>query len=156
MQPSTIPHTPIRYETTRRATILCVLAALAMGVDARAQELPRGAEASAQTHSATAEKDDGRFHLVLGAFVTAAGTDVASSMYQIGRGAAREAAFGAPWQNSPVAFAATKSALTALFVYQLQKLHRTRPKAAFILGIAGTSIEAALIARTARLQGAGR
>ena len=77
-------------------------------------------------------------------------------MYQIGRGAAREAAFGAQWQNSPIAFAATKSALTALFVYQLQKLHRTRPKTAFILGIAGTSVEAALIARTARLQQAVR
>jgi hypothetical protein len=130
------------------------VASLALSVDARAQELPRATDAPKQ--AATAGKDEGRFHLVLGAFVTAAGTDIASSMYQIGRGSAREAGFGAAWQDSPVAFAATKSALTALFVYQLQKLHRTRPKAAFILGIAGTSVEAALIARTARMQRAVR
>lgn len=155
MQPSTISHTPFS-RAIGRAIIGCAMASLTLSVNARAQERAHAPEAPALTHTPTTEKDDGRFHLVLGAFVTAAGTDVASSMYQIGRGAAREAAFGAPWQDSPVAFAATKSALTALFVYQLQKLHRTRPKAAFILGIAGTSVEAALIARTARLQRATR
>ena len=97
----------------------------------------------------TPGSDGAAFNFVLGSFVTAAGTDVAVSMYQIGRGTAREAAFGAMWQDSPVAFAATKSALTALFGYQLQRLHRTRPKAAFILGIAATSAEAALVARSA-------
>lgn len=149
-------HDPSFSRTIARVLACFALASLALSVNAAAQELPPGADAPAQTHASTAEKDDGRFHLVLGAFMTAAGTDVASSMYQIGRGAAREAAFGSTWQDSPIAFAATKSAVTALFVYQLQKLHRTRPKAAFILGIAGTSVEAALIARTARLQRAGR
>lgn len=157
MQPSILHHTTsVRRELTRRAAVtLGVLAALTMSVSALAQGKPRVTEAPVPASSpaaAVTEKDDGRFHLVLGAFVTAAGTDIASSMYQIGRGSAREAAFGSPWQDSPVAFAATKSALTAFFAYQLQKLHRTRPKAAFILGIAGTSVEAALIARTARLQ----
>jgi hypothetical protein len=104
----------------------------------------------------TTASDDGKFHVVLGAFVTAAGTDVAVSMYQIGRGTAREAGFGSWWQDSPVAFAVTKSALTALFAYQLQRLHRTRPKAAFILGIAATSVEATLVARSARIKQPGR
>jgi len=98
---------------------------------------------------------DGAFHVVLGSFMTAAGTDVAVSMYQIGRGTAREAAFGSWWQDSPVAFAATKSAVAALFAYQLQRLHRTRPKTAFILGIASTSVEAALVARSARIRQPG-
>jgi len=44
---------------------------------------------------------------------------------------------------------AANSALTALFGYQLQRLHRTRPKAAFILGIAATGAESALVARSA-------
>ena len=104
----------------------------------------------------TTASHDGAFHLVLGAFVTAAGTDVAVSMYQIGRGTAREAAFGSWWQDSPVAFAATKSALTALFAYQLQRIHRTRPKTAMILGIVGTSVEATLVARSARIKQPGR
>jgi hypothetical protein len=155
VQHSTTPHT--RLSTIGRALAGCALATLAVTTGAVAQELPRPADAPAPVHAATAaDRDDGRVHLVMGAFVTAAGTDVASSMYMIGRGAAREAAFGKQWQDSPVAFAATKSALTALFVYQLQRLHRTRPKAAFILGIAGTSVEAALIARTSRLQRAIR
>ena len=151
MQPSTPP--PARFSRTlTRAIVACALLSLALGVHVRAQEAPRPANAAAPARASSAEKDDGRFHLVLGAFITAAGTDVASSMYQIGKGNAREAGFGAPWQDSPVAFAATKSALTALFAYQLQHLHKTRPKTALILGLVGTGVEVALVARTAHLQ----
>jgi hypothetical protein len=108
---------------------------LTFGALARAQDSTPQPDPAARPM--TLASDDGAFHIVLGSFVTAAGTDVAVSMYQIGCGTAREAGFGSWWQDSPVAFAATKSALTALFAYQLQRLHRTRPKAAFVLGIVG-------------------
>jgi len=130
-----------------KMAIAALLLLLASSAVARAQDsTPRREPAPRAT---TLAGDGVAFNFVLGSFVTAAGTDVAVSMYQIGRGTAREAAFGAMWQDSPVAFAASKSALTALFAYQLQRLHRTRPKAAFILGIAATSAEAALVARSA-------
>jgi hypothetical protein len=150
------PTRPIQYGVgVAKTAIAAILFALAFGAAASAQDDPSRLE-PAPPRTATAASDDGAFHVVLGAFVTAAGTDVAVSMYQIGRGTAREAAFGSWWQDSPVAFAATKSALTALFAYQLQRLHRTRPKAAFILGIASASVEAALVARSARIQQPGR
>ncbi len=94
---------------------------------------------------------DGRFNVVIGAFITAAGADLAVSMYQIGRGAAREGAFGAPWQDSPVAFAVSKSAMTAAFVYGLQRVRKTRPKTALVMGIAATAAEAWLVARSANM-----
>ena len=138
---------------TRTAVAILLLVLTSSGV-ARAQDsTPRPEQAP---RPMTLASDDGKFHAVLGAFVTAAGTDVAVSMYQIGRGTAREAGFGSWWQDSPVAFAATKSALTALFAYQLQRLHKTRPRTAFILGIASTSVEVALVARSARIRQPGR
>ena len=100
---------------------------------------------------ATDDRSDPRFNFVMGAFITAAGTDLAVSMYQIGRGTARERAFGAAWQDSPVAFAATKSAMTAVFAFGLQRLHKDRPRTALILGIATTAVESLLVARSARM-----
>jgi hypothetical protein len=105
----------------------------------------------AETPASTAERKDGKFQIVMGAFLTAAGTDIATTMYYVGQGTAREAGFGGWWQDRPVAFAVTKSAVTALFAYQLQKLHKTRPKTAIILGIVSTGFEASLVARTARI-----
>jgi hypothetical protein len=101
--------------------------------------------------TAAGDRRDAKFTFVLGAFVTAAGTDLAVSMYQIGRGTARERGFGAPWQDSPVAFAATKSGMTALFAYGLQRIHKDRPKTAMILGIAATAMESLLVVRSARM-----
>ncbi len=94
---------------------------------------------------------DRLFQSLSAAFVIAAGTDVSVSMYQIGRGVARERAFGAPWQDSPVAFAVTKSAMTAAFVYGLQRIHKDRPKTAFVLGVAATALEGWLAVRSARI-----
>ena len=108
------------------------------------------------TAPSVAERGDGRFQLVLGAFITAAGTDIALTMYAIGKGSVRESGFGAWWQDSPLVFAATKSAISAIFAYQLQKLHKTRPKAALVLGLVDTAIEASLVARTARLSSGAR
>jgi hypothetical protein len=119
------------------------------------------AEPSALTQRGTVLKvDDGAFaddrhdrlfQSLNAAFVIAAGTDVSVSMYQIGRGAARESAFGAPWQDSPVAFAITKSAMTAAFAFGLQRIHKNRPKTAFVLGIAATALESWLAVRSARI-----
>jgi hypothetical protein len=100
---------------------------------------------------ATGDRSDPKFNVVMGAFITAAGTDLAVSMYQIGRGTARERAFGAAWQDSPVAFAATKSAMTAVFAFGLQRLHKDRPRTALILGIAQTAVESLLVVRSARM-----
>lgn len=107
--------------------------------------------AAGRTETVTSRHDDTRFTIVLGSFITAAGTDAAVSMYQIGRGSGREVGFGKWWQDSPVAFAATKSALTAVFAHQLTRLHQKRPKTALVIGIAATAIEAGLIVRGARL-----
>lgn len=103
------------------------------------------------TEVAAEGRTNARFHFVMGAFITAASTDLAVSMYQIGRGTARERAFGAHWQDSPVVFAATKSAATAMFVFGAQRLHKARPKTAMILGIAQTAVEALLVVRSARM-----
>lgn len=100
---------------------------------------------------AARDHSDPKFNFVLGAFITAAGTDLAVSMYQIGKGNAREGGFGGAWQDSPVAFAVSKSAMTALFAYGLQRIHRDRPKTAFILGIAQTALEGYLVVRSARM-----
>jgi hypothetical protein len=99
----------------------------------------------------SASAHDGQFNVVIGAFITAAGADLAVSMYQIGRGAAREGAFGAPWQDSPVAFAVSKSAMTAAFVYGIQRVRKTRPKTAMVMGIAATAAETWLAARSANM-----
>jgi hypothetical protein len=152
-------------------TSLCALLLL-LSVRAQAQTLPLDLSltscigpAKACTESATrlneqsdrreslasAADGDGRFHVVMGAFITAAGADLAVSMYQIGRGAAREGAFGAPWQDSPVAFAISKSAMTAAFVYGVQRVRKTRPKTALVLGIAATAAEGWLAARSASM-----
>ena len=146
-----------RFGAGLTTSVIAILFTLAFSAATSAQDVvARPEPAPLRTVTVTPASDDGAFHVVLGAFVTAAGTDVAVSMYQIGRGTAREAAFGSWWQDSPVAFSVTKSALTALFAYQLQRLHRSQPKAAFILGIASTSVEAALVARSARIQQPGR
>jgi len=97
--------------------------------------------------------DDPTFNLLLASFITTAATDVAVSMYQIGQSSAREQAFGAWWQDQPVAFAVSKSAMAAAFVYGLQKIHRTRPKTAFVLGLAATAFETSLIVRAANMNG---
>ena len=101
--------------------------------------------------SSTGHQDEGPFHAVSAAFIIAASTDLSVSMYQIGRGAAREGGFGAQWQDSPVAFAVTKSAMAAAFTYGLQRMHRNRPKAAFVLGVAATAVEGWLTVRSARI-----
>jgi hypothetical protein len=95
--------------------------------------------------------DERKFQVALGTFIAAASSDVALSMYQIGRGSAREAGFGWWWPNDPVKLAVTKSVTTALFAYELQKIHKTRPKLAFALGIAATTIESSLAVRSARM-----
>jgi hypothetical protein len=101
--------------------------------------------------AAPARKDDGHFPLLLGAFITAASADLAVSMYQIGRGAAHEAAFGSGWEHSPVPFALSKSGAAAVFVLGMQHMHKDRPKAAFVIGLSATIAESLLVARAARM-----
>ena len=96
-------------------------------------------------------RQDRTFNIVLGGFLTAASTDLAVSMYQINQGVARERGFGAAWQDSPVLFAASKTAMSAAFAYGLQRVHKTRPKTALIMGLAATSFESWLVVRSARL-----
>ena len=120
---------------------------------ARGEQVAPGARSSSPAAvSVERQGDDPKFKLLMGAFITAAGSDIGISMYQIGRGAARERGFGAWWQDSPVTFGITKSGAMAFAVYGLEKMHRTRPKTAFILGIAATSLEMTLAARGARLK----
>jgi hypothetical protein len=88
--------------------------------------------ATAADQTATATEGSGRLSL-LGALITAASADLAVSMYQIGRGAAREA-FGTTWQDAPVPFAVSKRAMAALSTFGVQRMHKGRPKAALILG----------------------
>jgi hypothetical protein len=72
-------------------------------------------------------------------------------MYQIGRGAAREVAFGSTWQEAAVPFAVSKSALAALFALGMQRIHKDRPKAALLLGFSATMLESMLVVRAARI-----
>jgi len=107
--------------------------------------------ADAQTAMEPQRESTVGIHLVTAAFVTLAGTDLALSTYQIGSGAGREQGFGASWQDSPVAFAISKSAMSATFVYAIQRLHKSRPKTALVIGIAATAMEGWLVARGAAL-----
>jgi len=108
---------------------------------------PAAAQAPAAAH-----KDDGHFPLVLGAFLTAASADLAVSMYQIGRGTAREAAFGSGWDHAPLPFALSKSGAAAVFALGIQHMHKERPKAAFVIGLSATIVESMLVARAARMR----
>jgi hypothetical protein len=117
------------------------------GVDAASASVSTPVDASLPA----AGKTDRHFPVLLAAFTTTASADLAISMYQIGRGAAREAAFGSKWQNSPVAFALSKSGMAAVFAVGLQRLHKDRPKAAFILGLSATVMESFLVVRAARI-----
>jgi hypothetical protein len=117
------------------------------GVDAAAASASTPVDAS----STAAGDTDKHFPVLLAAFTTAASADLAISMYQIGRGAAREAAFGSKWQNRPVVFALSKSGMAALFAVGLQRMHKDRPKAAFILGLSATVMESFLVVRAARI-----
>ena len=153
--------TPLRFNAS--CTLVGVALVLALAVPAAAQEtgttddgplrraIAQAGVMQTEMPASTASRGDGTFQVVMGAFLTAAGTDIATTMYHVGRGTAREAGFGGWWQDSPVAFAVTKSAVTALFAYQLQRLHKTRPKTAIILGVVSTGLEASLVARTARI-----
>ena len=117
---------------------------LSLTIDERANERRPAAPAARNDH-------DALFQGVSAALIATASTDLSVSMYQIGRGAAREVGFGAAWQDSPVAFAVTKSAMAGVFVYGLQRLHKTRPKTAIALGLAATAVEGWLTARSARI-----
>ena len=112
---------------------------------------PPTTDTRTRVDGAAGDHHEAVFHAVSTGFIVVASTDLSLSMYQIGRGAAREGAFGAQWQDSPVAFALTKSAMAAGFAYGLQRMHKTRPKTALILGIAATAIEGWLTVRSARL-----
>jgi hypothetical protein len=116
------------------------------GIDAAAASVSTPVEATSP-----AATTDSHFPLLLAAFTAAASADLAVSMYQIGRGAAREAAFGSQWQNAPVAFALTKSGMAAAFALGLQRMHKDRPKAAFVLGLSATVVESFLVVRAARI-----
>ena len=102
------------------------------------------------------DRHDRAFNVVLGGFFTAASSDLAVSMYQIQEGSARERGFGSWWQDSPVAFAASKSAMAVAFAYGLKRVHKTRPKTAWVMGIAATSFESWLVVRGARISQASR
>ncbi len=117
------------------------------GIDAAAASASTPADATRPAAGTT----DRKFPLLLAAFTTAASADLAVSMYQIGRGAAREAAFGSKWQNAPVPFALTKSGMAAVFAVGLQRMHKDRPKAAFVLGLSATVVESFLVVRAARI-----
>jgi hypothetical protein len=119
------------------------------------------ADAHAGTRRATPSTDasdrhDQAFNIVLGGFFTAASSDLAVSMYRIQEGSARERGFGSWWQDSPVAFAVSKSAMAVAFAYGLKRVHKTRPKTAWVMGIAATSFESWLVVRSARIPQAGR
>ena len=47
-----------------------------------------------ETHASVSAREDATFQIVMGAFITAAGTDIATTMYHVGKGTAREAGFG--------------------------------------------------------------
>jgi hypothetical protein len=130
---------------SRAMCIKPVVVALAAAV------LLASASAHAQTANDPPRDSTVRLHIVSAAFVTLASADLAVSMYQIGRGVGREQGFGAAWQDSPVAFAISKSAMTATFVYAVQRLHKTRPKTAIVLGVAATAMEGFLVAHGAAL-----
>ena len=92
--------------------------------------------ASRETRAPEVNHHDALFRSVTAALAITTSTDLSISMYQIGKGNAREAGFGSAWQDSPVAFAISKSAVAAGFMYGLQRLHKNHPKTAIILGIA--------------------
>ncbi len=111
----------------------------------------RGPEATDLVKTSTSHelRNDLLFRSLSIAFAGAASADISLSMYQINRGTAREVGFGAQWQDSPVAFAVTKGLMATAFVYGLQRMHKTRPKTAFVLGLAATAVEGWLAARAA-------
>src|SRR5206468_11240031 len=120
--------------------------------DAQPESAQPASSPAAGQAPAAAHKDDGHFPLVLGAFLTAASADLAVSMYQIGRGAAREAAFGSGWDHAPLPLALSKSGAAAAFALGIQHMHTERPKAASVIGSSATIGESMLAARAPRMR----
>jgi hypothetical protein len=163
----------IRIAPARVLAGAAIVAAIGAPAAARAQALPStpaacaiGDLACASSTVSTSQTDNFRievrdgavrrndraFQIVLGSFITAAGSDITLSMYQIGKGNAREAGFGSWWQKSPAALAVSKSAMIAFFAYEVQQVHKDRPKLAIILGVTATAVETALAVRSARMR----
>jgi hypothetical protein len=138
--------TPVRAQTEIVDAVIapCVAATANCTPEPSRNEVTRVA-------SPAADHRESVFHVATGAFVVAASADLSVTMYQIGRGVARERGFGAQWQDSPVAFAVSKSAMTAVVAYGLQRMHKTRPKTALILTVAATAVEGWLAVRGSRL-----
>lgn len=130
------------------------LAMLGAAVPVYAQQTATVAEPPAP--AAAPDAGSTPFHLLLGAYLTAAGADVSVSMYQIGRGTGREVGFGASFQDSPVALSVAKSAMSAAVAYQLTRMRRHRPKLAFTLLAITTGIEAALAVHAATISAPAR
>lgn len=104
------------------------------------------APVSAQT------RHDGWLHLALGAYMTAQGADLATSCYAFGRGGFRETnPLLRPLQDKPVAFAIAKMGIASVTSYGLVRLHRTRPKTALVLAVAGTSLFSVIAVHNSRL-----
>jgi hypothetical protein len=123
-------------------------------VDETVQKLRLDVPAASAASPASLERNrasNRAFDVVIGSFIVTASSDVAVSMYQIGRGQAREIGFGAWWQDSPVLFSASKSAMTVAFAYGLKRVHKSRPKTAFVMGIVATTVEGLLVVRSARI-----
>ena len=94
-------------------------------------------------------QDDPTFALVSGAYLTAAMADLATSQAAMARGG-HEVLLGAGLENRPVAFGLLKGGLAAGTVYLLYRVHRHRPKTAFWLGVALTSVEITAVSWNAR------
>ena len=138
--------------TPARAQLVLPAGAHAPTLDVAAAPRPMAADVRAADRTTAPDGPrDPLFSVVTGAYIAAATADIAVSMYQIDRGAARERGLGAQWQDSPAAFAITKGALAATFVYGIHRMHERRPKTAIMLGIAATAIESLLTVRSARI-----
>jgi hypothetical protein len=103
------------------------------------------------------ERQDRALDWSIGALTIAATADATTSMALLSQPGFREGnPLLKPFQDSPVAFGIAKGAYTAGLIYAIRGLHKTHPRAAVIVAIVATAIEAGLVASNARLQNGGR
>lgn len=91
-------------------------------------------------------------HLAIGASITAAGMDLATSMHCLGARTCREVnPLLRPLEGQPLAFGAVKGASSALVAWLLLRYHREHPRLVRVVALALTASSTYIAVRNTRL-----
>lgn len=98
------------------------------------------------------ERHAGWLHAAIAAHVIAQSADLSTTSYAMGRGGFRESnPVMRPFAGDPVRLALVKGGYAVGTSYLFLRLHRTRPRLAFVVATASAAFSSVIAARNARL-----